>query len=153
MLCYTAAMDDLLKQQEELQKEAQEVLQALQLESFLGQYGMVNIGGSVSLGLMTWRDIDVGVEVDVLPEREKIIEVADHLLQFDGIKGVNIMDNVLLLNPHHPKGIYFGLRYLTPAQKLWKFDIWFITKDVDNGKAYQQEIRESLTPEKKTCDS
>jgi hypothetical protein len=141
--------EDLLKQQEELQEEAHTVLDDLQLEALFGHYGNVLIGGSVTLGLMTWRDIDIGIEVENLPIREQILEIAYHILSFPGIKGVNVMDNTDLLNPHHPKGIYFGLRYLTGEKKLWKFDIWFITKDVDNGRSYQNWVRENLTPEYK----
>lgn len=140
-------MDDLLKQQEALQKEARAVLDILQLEVMFRRYGSVSIGGSVTLGLMTWRDIDMGIEVARLPSREQIIEVADHILSVPGIKGVNIMDNTDLLNPHHPKGIYFGLRYLNEDKKLWKFDIWFITPDIDNGRSHQQWVAENLTPE------
>lgn len=142
-------MNDLLLQQEALQREAREVVDALKLEEFFKRFGTVVVGGSVTLGLMTWRDIDMGVEVETLPSRQQTIEIADHLLSYAGMKGVNIMDNTDLLNPHHPKGIYFGLRFLTAEKNIWKVDIWFITPDVDNGKSHQKWIFENLTPERK----
>jgi len=44
-------------------RQAHEVLEALNLLHFLSKYGRPKIVGSVALGLMTWRDIDIDLEI------------------------------------------------------------------------------------------
>ena len=51
----------------DLQKEAYEVLEKLDLLNILSTYGKPEIVGSLATGLMTWRDIDLEV-VDKIDE-------------------------------------------------------------------------------------
>lgn len=50
---------DLTKQQDELQQEAHKILGEIHLMNLLSKYGKPEVIGSVALGLMTWRDIDI----------------------------------------------------------------------------------------------
>jgi hypothetical protein len=140
-------IEDLLKQQNELQHEAQQVLDRLEIEKYFSQFGRVEIGGSVVTGLMTWRDIDVGVLVNALPDRDTLVEVAKHILTFSEIVGVNITDNTKKKNPNHPSGLYIGLTYLFEAENKWKIDLWFITPEAYPDTSYTAWLKDSLTPE------
>lgn len=71
---------DLLEQQSQLQKQAKEVLQTLGLISLLKKYGDPVIVGSMSLGLMTWRDLDIEVVMKKL-DMDFIAEICAELVR------------------------------------------------------------------------
>jgi hypothetical protein len=52
---------DLLRRQEELQVEAEEVIGDLDLFGVLGRAGSVRLIGNSATGLMVWRDLDLQV--------------------------------------------------------------------------------------------
>ena len=61
-------MNDLILLNQQIRQEADEILDAQGLRKILNDYGTVHVTGSYSLGLMTWRDLDIYLESDDLSE-------------------------------------------------------------------------------------
>src|SRR5437868_14365850 len=66
-------MHPLLLLNEEIKKEADQLLTEQGLLMQLVQYGAPHVSGSFSLDLMTWRDLDIYLEADGLPESDFFI--------------------------------------------------------------------------------
>lgn len=149
---------DPLNQQEELQKESHQVLEKLNLVEILSKYGKPTLVGSVTLGLMTWKDIDIEVITDN-PNKEDIANIASTLINLPNYRiDLTVINNEDKHNPHTPKGIYLGIKYFDDipiqeqfgaSEKVWKIDIWFLTKENAQGAIKTKEIEEKLTDEKR----
>ncbi|OGH47816.1 MAG: hypothetical protein A3A51_03875 [Candidatus Levybacteria bacterium RIFCSPLOWO2_01_FULL_39_10] len=142
--------EELLKQQEELQYEGQEVLGELKINEQFSKLGKIVIGGSLISGLMTWRDIDIGVEVENMPSKNDLSNLFTSLLSNSKILQLNYSDNTELINLHHPKGIYFGIKYQKEKEKIWKIDLWFISPE-DNQQSIEdlKWLQQKITQETK----
>ena len=55
---------------ENIKKEANEILNEKGLFSILAAYGKVNISGSYSLDLMTWKDLDIYLEAENITKKK-----------------------------------------------------------------------------------
>lgn len=119
---------DLIKNQEELHKEAEKVIEELDLINFLSPYGPVDIGGSYKTGLMVWRDIDMGVMF--LPSEDELWKIARKIYDKPHINSLTIMNNLKRQNPHYPKGWYFGIKW-GYGGVVWKIDLWFANEKAD----------------------
>lgn len=118
-------MKDLLEQQEELQKEARELLEKINLIKFLSRFGGIEIGGSLDSGLMTWRDIDLGVISDDIND-ENYWEIVKYVYYLeDYYHSLYIQDFRKSVNPASPKGLYIGLK-IKYLDNFWKIDIWYV---------------------------
>ena len=62
--------DDLILLNEQLHEEADDILDKKGLRKILDRYGILHVTGSYSLGLMTWRDLDIYLEAEGLAEQE-----------------------------------------------------------------------------------
>lgn len=149
---------DLIKQQKALQEEAYQILNKISLLDLLSKYGKTEVIGSVALGLMTWRDIDIEV-VTNNSDKEDLAELIKELsLDTDCRVDFTIILNEKLIKPDLPKGTYLGIKYydhLPPeeqsskSEKLWKIDIWFLSANNVQGSAKTREIKDKLTEEKR----
>lgn len=80
--------NELVSKQNQLQVEAMQVVEKLQLTQILSKYGQVHLVGSVVLGLMTWKDIDIEVIVENLDKNiiaevmKQIVERSERRLDF-----------------------------------------------------------------------
>src|SRR5213075_179131 len=61
--------DDLILLNEQLHEEADDILDKKGLRKILDRYGILHVTGSYSLGLMTWRDLDIYLEAEGLTEQ------------------------------------------------------------------------------------
>lgn len=152
--------NNLLKLQSNLQQQAQQVLKKLKLIELLSKYGRPNIVGSMELGLMTWRDIDIEVIVKD-SNKEFIAEIVATLIRML-LRRIDfgLVDNRgEFNNPKTPKGIYLGLKYfpedLKPEEifgvneKVWKIDIHFVLSKDSQAIQMTKELASKLTEEKK----
>ena len=117
----------LVARQAALQTEAAGVLADLDLFAVLGRTGRPVLTGSVALGLMVWRDIDVTTlcrKLEVATALEPLRALASHRrvrqVQFRNDTGAWNVD------PAYPDGLYLGLDYRTAGGDDWKLDLWFI---------------------------
>lgn len=156
---YTRGVNrDLIKQNEQLQKEGEEVLASLQLLRLLKEIGEVHLVGSFPLGLMVWRDIDI--EVMAATAVGAPVAVITKLLSLQYRRfDFTVLDN-RNLKPGLPNGVYLGIKYYGYAEtveqyrsakeKVWKIDIWFLASgDIRSGKDQLAWLKKSLTPEKR----
>jgi hypothetical protein len=138
---------DLMRTQNQLQAEAQNILDKMGLISFLEKYGQPIIVGSVAVGLMTWRDIDIEVVVNKV-SIEDLLEIAKFLIQNPNIRNIQLQDNTgLRLNPQNPNGMYVGFKY--KDEKDWKGDIWLLSENQHTGKDDIEWLNTNMTPERK----
>ncbi|MDO8618447.1 MAG: hypothetical protein Q7R49_00720 [Candidatus Daviesbacteria bacterium] len=140
-------MNDLMQQQDLLQKEGYNLLEKCQLIETLEEIGQTSIVGSLQTGLMTWRDIDIEVVVNKI-DKEDARKVIDHVINYASRRvDFSIIDNTALIEPHHPKGLYLGIRYELATQKTWKIDIWFLDNTDSHANEYTLKLKERLTDE------
>src|SRR5690606_28017156 len=118
-------MDDLLKQQDQLQQQGHQVLEELQLLPVLSQFGAVDIGGSFTMGLMASPDIDLNLIVNDLAI-EKHLPILVYLLNHQCVNDVDVINNISGQDTNRPAGLYFGTRYNHSSGNRWKIDIWIV---------------------------
>lgn len=122
---------DILSQQDELQREARGVIEKLKLADFLGKFGQVKIVGSVALGLMTWRDVDIEV-VCVNVKNDDLLKTAKYLLGQSGVLQITLEDHIKRIDDNKPKGLYAGAKYQESNAQVWKIDVWFKNQVADD---------------------
>jgi len=138
----------LLQKQDKLQAQAHEVLQDTKLLAILKEFGKPVIVGSVALGLMVWRDIDLDVEVDNKFSADDLLKIAKRAFSHGKIKDIRIIDNTTPFEKNRPKSYYLGIYYQEKGQEKWKVDIRFVKAEDSYAKDYLKEISSKLTPEK-----
>lgn len=140
---------DLIKQQTALQQEGFDLINELDLEQYLSQFGVLDIGGSIKTGLMTWRDIDIGVICTTLPTTDKMWHTARELAEKPHITRITVQDNMTdgKYYSAYPKGYYLGLVY-DNKDIHWKVDIWFAENFGEHG-SYDDLVISQLNDENK----
>lgn len=150
---------DLLKQQNQLQKQAQQVLEKFDLLDLLTQYGSPEIVGSMELGLMTRRDIDI--EIIVSQQNKNIIaQIASTLINKPyGRVNLAVIDNTDKAVSRLPQGTYLGFEYygddLKPEErfgrneKVWTIDMWFVVLEHAVSATNTKELKNKLTDERR----
>lgn len=137
---------DLLKHQEELQKEAKELLEETGILSFLSKFGEIEVGGSLDSGLMVWRDIDLEVISKNLDE-DKYWETVQFLFRLNNYyHSLYVQDFRKSVNPNSPKGLYIGIK-IKFREKMWKVDIWYVEPRKENEANYNEWLKKQLNDE------
>ncbi len=144
-------MDGLLAQQSRLQSQAHEVLESLHLIGLLSRYGQPRIVGSVALGLMTWRDIDVDLEITGEIVDDHFWQVARHVLAQDGVTLVSLVDNRKGFEYECPPSMYIGVKWRSDDGAEWKMDIRFVSEQHAIAHDYVESIRSRLTDGKRSA--
>jgi hypothetical protein len=140
---------ELLRQQGELQGEAKAVEVDLHLDALLGPIGEPVRVGSVALGLMVWRDLDLTVVCTELTV-EPIAAIGAGLAAHPRVRQVTFRNDTghWKTNPSYPDGLYLGVGYRSPAGRDWKLDIWFIDEpDRQPDLAHLRWMPAQLSPE------
>lgn len=121
------AESELLLQQKDLQEEASEVVDELQLYELLTQAGEPMRVGSSALGLMVWRDLDMTVTCTRL-NHSLIAQIASELMLHAGVRELKFINDTGVYNtdPAYPDGLYIGLKYKSQHGRDWSLDIWFV---------------------------
>ena len=143
-------MNPLLAQQQSLQSEARELLDKLQLLSHLEKIGETTVVGSVELGLMTWRDIDIEVLVDN-PDKSAISQIMGEVMKSAKRRiDFTFLDNTDLNKSQMPKGLYLGIKYEVDHDTdiVWKMDIWF-SPQRNNGYIQTEAMKGKVSDEQK----
>ncbi|MFA6251670.1 MAG: hypothetical protein WC603_03530 [Candidatus Paceibacterota bacterium] len=140
--------NDLVLQQNKLQKEGSDVLEKLQLIQFISKYGQPFITGSLATSLMTWRDIDIEL-VDETKSFQNIFDTVSYLFEIDNIKNIQLNNNIGgRIRAENPDGLYLGFQF--KDQELWKIDIWFIHNEKQHsGKDDVEWLNNNINEEKR----
>lgn len=140
-------MSELIEKQNILQKEAFSVLDKLHLLDFLSKFGNAKIIGSMALGLMTWRDIDIDVAMDELKENE-YFQTVHYLFGNSEVKRLTLADNRTLTENLKsrgiPESIYLGVFTKAEENDEWKIDIRFFEGSLMAAEKYIEEVKSKL---------
>jgi hypothetical protein len=139
---------ELLRRQEELQAEAGEVIDDLDLLGVLGRAGSVRPIGSSVTGLMVWRDLDLQVLSPGLGVAEAR-KVAQPLAAHPRVHEVRFLDQAGANSPSgDPRDSrhYFQLIYRTRRGDDWKLDVsfWLSGDPREDEVAYQEDLARRL---------
>ncbi len=160
--CYTRLdMPDDVKPflfQDQLQKEAKSVLGELDLLPLLSKYGSPKIIGSMDLGLMTRRDIDIEIIVNDFGKKE-LNQIVQTILEKPLPRiDFTLMDNSDKNSLEIPRGLFLWIKYsgnnkliskYTNISIAWTIDCWFLKEEYADAGKVTKEIKEKLTPETK----
>ncbi len=125
-------MDDLLVTQKQLQADADELVEGLDLVDQLRAIGEPTRVGSSALGLMVRRDIDITVNCPRLDDATlaAFAQLGARLMQrTDLVVGVRFRNDAGHWNSepqNYPDGLYLGLSVRTADGANWTFDIWLV---------------------------
>lgn len=125
-------MSDLLEAQRRLQAEADEVVQALQLDALLGDLGQPIRVGSSAMGLMVRRDIDITVVCPRIDAQalEAFTAIGARLMRVtERVVAVRFRNDSGKWNQEpekYPDGLYLWLSVRMPDDMMWTIDIWLV---------------------------
>src|SRR4051794_17411125 len=108
-----------------IKTEADEILLEKGLLNILNCFGIPHITGSYSLGLMTWRDLDVYLEVDNFSETDFFLLGSKICSVFTPIK-MSFRNELLAKTKGLPSGLYWGVYLGNERAGAWKIDIWAV---------------------------
>lgn len=128
----------MVEQASALKTTAEKLLAESKLVAILAPLGQVEITGSLRLGLMYRKDIDLLVISEAVG-RKKAVEAAKSLLDDGYFQTVELMDYQQFPEYDFPLGFYFGLRVPIEGED-WKLDVWYLRPD----EAYTQLVLTSL---------
>ena len=122
--------DEILRQQEKLQSEANAVCADLRLDELLSSVGQPVRVGSSALGLMVVRDVDITVTCPALDSAtlEAVAGIGARLAPHLRVRQVRFRDDTGRWNtdPNYPDGLYLGVDYRSAQEHDWNLDIWFV---------------------------
>ncbi|MDB5209554.1 MAG: hypothetical protein JWQ30_381 [Sediminibacterium sp.] len=129
-----------------IREEADEILGKKGLLDILCSYGTPHISGSYQLNLMTWRDLDIYLEVENLSEIDFFGLGGKISAAFNPIK-MSYRNEVVARTMDLPLGLYWGIYLGDERNGAWKIDLWA----VDNTECkrltqYCAVIKQKLTP-------
>lgn len=119
----------LLKWASEFKSIADEILDETDVINILSELGEVNLVGSYRLNVMYQPDLDLTVNSDS-PSLENAGLVTLKLIKSGKFQTVSFTDMYNNRLPGKSRGYYWKLT-VTKNNVLWKFDIWYSTKDQD----------------------
>ncbi|MGC4811659.1 hypothetical protein ACLQ29_14140 [Micromonospora sp. DT228] len=118
---------ELLRRQDELQREALEVRADLGLDAHLSAHGEVVCVGSAALGLMVWRDLDLTV-VSTRLDAEAVATTGARIATHQRVREVTFRNDTGRWNidPTYPDGLYLKVQCASQLGEMWSVDIWFV---------------------------
>lgn len=139
-----------MKVNEEIKEEARQILYDKGLFKILEKYGAVHITGSYSLNLMTWRDLDIYLEVEDHSERDFFALGCDISCSLKPVK-MHFRNELIAKTTGLPHGLYWGVYFGDERAGAWKIDIWFVKpEDCKRLLNHCKAIRNKITPESAT---
>lgn len=141
--------EELVVRQDVLRAEAVDVLLDLDLFERLGTVGRPVQTGSLALGLMVWRDIDVTVRCPTLAVAP-IFEALRPLALHPRVRRLVFRNDTGHWNtdPDYPDGLYWGVDCRSQAGDDWKLDVWFLREGTTQfDLQHIESLPPRLTPE------
>ena len=140
-------MTDLLEVQNELQKQAFEVIEKLDLNNILGKYGQFSLVGSIEYGLMTWRDVDANLAMPADPTDNEYWEIVKAIFSLPKVKLLTLADNRQQIETDRPKSMYLGIKYKDHENNIRKIDIRLLAKESITTDRIAQLVKDKITEE------
>lgn len=139
-------MRNYLEQAERLHEEATELLRETDLVAILKNYGEVYLTGSYLYEVMTWRDIDLCLQVEHV-DIPAVFELGRVLSSLPHVGFMYYRNEFVLKTPGNPRAVFWCVDFVFSPNAKWKVDILISTTThvkpiVDEGR----ELSERLTP-------
>jgi hypothetical protein len=132
-----------------LKKEADDILYKKGLMDILDSFGTPHIHGSYLLDLMTWRDLDIYLEIDHISETDFFLlgERVSRLL--DPVK-MNFRNEIRAKTNGLPAGLYWGIYLGNERAGAWKIDLWVVSSsECKRLLEFCNDVKQRLTEETK----
>ncbi len=115
--------NSLLQLNEAIKKEADTMLHEKGLLDLLRSFGTPHVSGSYALDLMTWRDLDIYLEVEELNEN-RFFSLGGQLASLLMPVKMSFRNETIAKTPGLPEGLYWGIYLGNERKGAWKIDIW-----------------------------
>ena len=143
------AESELIQRADELQRQADRVLEASCLRKILARLGSVQVVGAYCLGLLVRPDIDLIVSASS-PDRAAAVRVTKDLLDGGYFQSIVFIDHLTFAGrldaEMDAKGFYWHLD--VPEFEFgqqWKVDIWYLSPSQNRFRDNTNKFRDLLT--------
>lgn len=117
--------------------EAEQILYEFGLYDSLMKFGNPHVSGSYLMKLMTWRDLDIYLEMDSI-DTDTFFELGKEISTKLNPSKMSFRNELIGKTQHLPIGLYWGVHTNLFNQK-WKIDIWAIDSETVNQKQSEVE--------------
>ena len=124
----------------QLKREAEGIIEELNLLRLLTAYGDARVVGSVALDLIVKLDIDIHVLVRNEDLLEVINDIYRKLLNHDSVHEVRISD-------YRDQGVKLGIDFYPGVSGNWSIDIWVTNKVEETGFEMIERLRGEMSME------
>jgi len=131
-----------MQNQKELRKEAEEIMDRLNLIELLSRYGETRVVGSVVLELIVKLDLDIHVYVTSYSLIDALNMVSNELLDSPRIDEIRISD-------YRPRGVKIGIDKCMGPSGNWTIDIWLTNDRSATAFDRTEELLPELTSDRK----
>lgn len=108
-----------------IKKEADEIMFGKGLMDILASVGRPHVSGSYALDLMTWRDLDIYVEVEDISVTDFFNLGRQICTVFTPVK-MSFRNEMIAKTKGLPAGLYWGIYLGNERAGAWKIDIWLV---------------------------
>ena len=130
-----------------IKKEADVLLFEKGLFDTLGFFGTPHVSGSYSLELMTWRDLDIYLEVENISVTH-FFELGGRICSALIPSKMNFRNELLAKTKGLPSGLYWGIYLGNERAGAWKIDVWAVEpRECRRLIGYCDKVKNALTPE------
>ena len=118
----------LIEQDRALRADADALLARHGILGILQEFGRPHISGSYALQLMTWRDLDIYLE---MPEVrvDRFLELGRRLAASIGPRKASFTDHLHFPATENVPGLYWGIHTDILSRGGWKIDVWGVAAD------------------------
>ena len=138
---------DIIEHSRLLQVEASNLLNHEGLLPMLKSFGTTRVIGSYTLDTMTWRDIDISIELPDEQDVELFFEIGNRIATKFQVTKMSYSNHFIRNFPGFDHGLYWGIQLLY-AEQEWKIDLWGYGetdyhKHLDDFDALHNQIRQA----------
>ena len=139
--------ESLVKLNSAIKAEADEIFLNHGLLDILNSFGTPHITGSYALGLMTWRDLDIYLQVDNFSQTDFFKLGGKISAAFNPVK-MSFRNELIAQTKGLPTGLYWGIYFGNERAGDRKVDIWAVSAtECRRLIQYCTAIQQKLTPE------
>lgn len=137
-------LEELLEQNKRIKEEAEGILCEKKVLQILNAFGEPHVSGSYALDLMTWRDLDIYLEVELISE-ERFFQLGSKLCEALSPLRMHFRNERVAKTDGLPDGLYWGIYLGDERQGAWKIDVWAVcAKERERLINYCEAIKEQL---------
>jgi hypothetical protein len=130
-----------------IKSEADVILYEKGLFDILSSFGTPYVHGSYLLDLMTWRDLDIYLQVDGISSTDFFVLGERICSSFAPVK-MSFRNELIAKTKGLPAGLYWGVYLGNERAGAWKIDIWAVTAlECERLLQYCATIKEKLNPD------